>query len=73
MRSLEGFIDKQNTVRFVDAFVKQLELDNSGFEIATLKKSLMSKPAILAFGFVHFKYGINGRTVSQMAIKLCSC
>jgi hypothetical protein len=38
MRSLEGFIDKQNTVRFVDAFVKQLELDNSGFEIAALKK-----------------------------------
>ena len=38
MRSLEGFIDKQNTVRFVDAFVEQLELDNLGFEIAILKK-----------------------------------
>lgn len=73
MRSMEEFIDKQNTVHFVDAFVEQLELDNLGFEIATLKKSLMSKPAILAFVFIHFKYGINGLTVSQMAIKLCSC
>ena len=38
MRSMEEFIDKQNTVHFVDAFVEQLELDNLGFEIATLKK-----------------------------------
>ena len=73
LSSMEEFIDKQNTVHFVDAFVELLELDNLGFEIATLKISLMSKPAILAFGFVHFKYGINGRTVSQMSIKLCSC
>ena len=27
MRSIEEFIDKENTVRFVDAFVEQLELD----------------------------------------------
>ena len=27
MRSMEEFIDKVNTVRFVDAFVEQLELD----------------------------------------------
>jgi hypothetical protein len=70
---MEEFIENENSLRFVDVFVEQLELDNLGFEIATLKKSLMSKPAILAFGFVHFKYGINGRTVSQMSIKLCSC
>ena len=38
MRSMEEFIDKQNTVRFEDVFVEQLELDNLGFEIATLKK-----------------------------------
>ena len=37
MRSMEEFNDKQNAVRFVDAFVKQLELDKLGFEIATLK------------------------------------
>lgn len=73
MRSMEEFIENENSLRFVDVFVELLELDNLGFEIATLKISLMSKPAILAFGFVHFKYGINGRTVSQMSIKLCSC
>jgi hypothetical protein len=37
MRSKEEFIDKENTVRFVDAFVEQLELPKLGFEIATLK------------------------------------
>ena len=37
MRSMEEFIDKENAVRFVDAFVEQLELDKLGFEIATLK------------------------------------
>lgn len=73
MGSMEEFIDNENSLCFVDAFVEQLELDNLGFEIVTLKKSLMSKPAILAFVFIHFKYGINGRSVSQMAIKLCSC
>ena len=38
MRSMEEFIDNENSLCFVDAFVEQLELDNSGFEIATLKK-----------------------------------
>ena len=33
MRSMEEFIDKENSVRFVDAFVEQLELDKLGFEI----------------------------------------
>ena len=37
MSSMEEFIDKENTVRFVDAFVEQLELDKLGFEIATFK------------------------------------
>jgi hypothetical protein len=37
MRSMGEFNDKQNAVRFGDAFVEQLELDNFGFEIATLK------------------------------------
>ncbi len=37
MRSMEEFIEKENAVRFVDAFVEQLELDKLGFEIATLK------------------------------------
>jgi transposase len=37
MSSMEEFIDKENTMRFVDAFVEQLELDKLGFDIATLK------------------------------------
>jgi len=37
MRSMEEFIDKENSLCFVDAFVEQLELDNLRFEIATLK------------------------------------
>ena len=31
MRSMEEFIDKENAVRFVDAFVEQLELDKLCF------------------------------------------
>jgi hypothetical protein len=38
MRSMEEFIDNENSLRFVDTFVEQLELDNLGFEIATSKK-----------------------------------
>jgi hypothetical protein len=37
MSIMEKFIDKENTERFGDAFVEQLELDKLGFEIATLK------------------------------------
>ena len=37
MRSMEEFTDKGNPVRFVAAFVEQLELNKLGFEIATLK------------------------------------
>lgn len=34
---MEEFIDKENALRFIDAFVEQLELDKLGFEIATIK------------------------------------
>ena len=37
MSSMEESIDKENTVRFADTFVEQLELDKLGFEITTLK------------------------------------
>ena len=37
MRSMDQFFDKENPVRFVDAFVEQLELDKLGFQIATMK------------------------------------
>jgi radical SAM protein with 4Fe4S-binding SPASM domain len=38
MSSLEDSIDKENPVRFVDAFVEQLDLSKLGFEVKTLKK-----------------------------------
>ena len=41
MLSMEEFIEKENAVRFVDAFVGQLELDKLGFDIATLLKSFV--------------------------------
>ena len=31
MHSMEDFIDMENAVRFVDAFVEQLELDNTDY------------------------------------------
>jgi hypothetical protein len=34
---MEEFIDKENTLRFEDAFEEQLELDKLGFEIAPMK------------------------------------
>ena len=41
MISIEEFIEKENMVRFVDAFVEKLELDKLGFEIAILKKKVV--------------------------------
>lgn len=38
MRSLEDSIDQENPVRFIDAFVEQLDLLKLGFEVKTLKK-----------------------------------
>ena len=37
MSSLEDSIDKDNSVRFIDAFVEQLDLLKLGFEVKTLK------------------------------------
>ena len=37
MRSMEEFIDKENAVRFVDAFVEQLELNKLGFIVSEVK------------------------------------
>jgi hypothetical protein len=36
--SLDDLIEKENTVRFVDAFVDKLELNKLGFTINTVKK-----------------------------------
>ena len=36
--SLEDFISKENTVRFIDAIVHQIDLSKLGFAVQTLKK-----------------------------------
>ena len=36
MSSLEDSIDQENPVRFIDAFVDQLDLVKLGFEVKTL-------------------------------------
>lgn len=38
MRSKEEFIDKENALRFVDAFVEELELDKLCFHAANTKE-----------------------------------
>lgn len=38
MSSLEDSFSQENSVRFIDAFVEQLDLIKLGFEIKTLKK-----------------------------------
>ena len=42
MRSMEEFIDKENVVRFVDAFVEQLELEKLGFDRCIMKMWVFS-------------------------------
>lgn len=37
MRSMEEFVSKDNPVRFIDAFVEQLELVKLGFQVAEIK------------------------------------
>jgi len=37
IRSLEDCIDQENPIRFIDAFVEQLDLEKLGFEMKTLK------------------------------------
>ena len=44
MSSMEEFIDKENTVRFVDAFVEQLELDKLCFHTENTKR--VEKPNV---------------------------
>jgi transposase len=37
MRSMEEYVDKDNPVRFIDAFVDQLELAKLGFIVSAVK------------------------------------
>ncbi len=50
MRSMEEFIEKENAVRFVDAFVEQLELEKVNGEITLIIKVYTMKRAINILG-----------------------
>ena len=50
MRSMEEFIEKENTVRFVDAFVEQLELEKVNGEMALIMTVYTMKRAINMLG-----------------------
>jgi hypothetical protein len=53
MSSVEDFIDKENTVRFVDAFVVQLEFDKLCFHTENTKRE--EKPTVFEIKKTHFK------------------
>ena len=50
MRSMEEFIEKENAVRFVDAFVEQLELEKVNGEMALIMTVYTMKRAINMLG-----------------------
>jgi transposase len=69
---MEEFIGKENSVRFVDAFVEQLELDELGFEIATLKtegRSAFNPKVFLKLYFYGYLNGLrSSRKLEKEAI-----
>lgn len=69
--SLEDFIDKNNPVRFVDAFVEKLELDKLGFKLTTLKTE--GRPSYQSSLFLKiYIYGyLNGIRSSRKLEKEC--
>lgn len=69
--SLEDFIDKNNAVRFVDAFVEKLELNKLGFKLNTVKTE--GRPSYQTSLFLKiYIYGyLNGIRSSRKLEKEC--
>lgn len=69
--SLEDFIDKNNPVRFVDAFVEKLELDKLGFKLNIVKTE--GRPSYKSALFLKiYIYGyLNGIRSSRKLEKEC--
>jgi transposase len=69
--SLDDLIEKENTVRFVDAFVDKLELNKLGFTINTVKKE--GRPSYHSALFLKlYIYGyLNGIRSSRKLEKEC--
>ena len=69
--SLEGLIEQDNVVRFVDAFVDELELPQLAFTINTIKKE--GRPSYQSSLFLKlYIYGyLNGIRSSRKLEKEC--
>ena len=71
MSSLEDSIDQENPVRFIDAFVDQLDLLKIGFEVKTLKTE--GRPSFEASTLLKiYLYGnLNGLRSSRRLVSEC--
>lgn len=70
--SLENFISSHNEVRFIDAFVQQIDLLKLGFDMQTLKKE--GRPSFQSLVFLKlYIYGyLNGIRSSRKLAKECN-
>lgn len=70
-KSLEDFIEKDNTVRFIDAFVEKLELDKLSFITKTVKVEGRPSYTNELFLKVYFYGYLNGIRSSRKLAKEC--
>jgi transposase len=71
MRSMEEYVDKDNPVRFIDAFVDQLELAKSGFIVSAVK--IEGRPSfdpkvflkLYFYGYLKLSYAANDLKVAN--------
>lgn len=70
--SLEDYVDSENAVRLIDAFVEQLKLTRLGFVVAHLKKE--GRPAYVSGMFLKlYFYGyLNGIRSSRRLERECA-
>ena len=70
--SLEDLVGSDNSVRLIDAFVEQLEMDRLGFRLAELKKE--DRPAFESKVFLRlYFYGyLNGLRTGRTLERECS-
>jgi transposase len=70
-KSLEDFIEKDNTVRFIDAFAEKLELDKLSFVTKTIKVEGRPSFSNQLFLKIYFYGYLNGIRSSRKLAKEC--
>jgi len=70
-KSLEDFIEKDNTVRFIDAFVEKLELDKLAFKTKPVKVEGRPSFTNALFLKIYFYGYLNGIRSSRKLAKEC--